>query len=373
MKRLIAPPVKMLLLLLVAGLSVPRILAADIAFFKGKIYDLSGGKSSLEERFAAAEKEFRAAEKGTAYLTAYSFMSRHRINSHRHEKSPIPYKVTVDDRHIELRRTWEGEHGYNVEFGEGPYQTAILFLHRMEDKKAEMRNLRLIDPEDDYEVSGVPVYWLGDIDNAESFAFMKRTFTDGSLSLQKGLVFAISCHDHPQAVEFLRTIAAGDYDLELRKEAVLFSVGGRRDDGAVAFLKDLYAKEKSREMKKHIIFVMSTDKTEESARELIRLAKTETDSSLRKDAIFWLGQKASQEAVRALKDVVDGDENSEVKKQAVFAISQLPKDKAVPMLIDIAKTNGSPSVRKNAIFWLGQTGDERAVSFLEEILLGKKR
>jgi hypothetical protein len=373
MKRIFATNLKTLVLLIVAGLAVPRFLTADISFLKGKVYDLGDGKSSLEQRFGAAEKESRAAEKSTAYLTAYSFMSRHRTNSHRQEKSPVPYKIRVERDHINLYRTWRGDAGRTIEFGAGPFPAVVLFLHRIQNGKSEIINLQIIDPEDVYEVPDVPVYWLGDAGNEESLSFLKKSFDSAPLSFQKSLVFAVSCHDQPQALEFLRKVGAGDFELELRKTAVLFSVGYGRDDGAVGFLKDLYAKEKSREMKKHIIFVLSTDKTEGSARELVRLAKTEADSSLRKDAIFWLGQKASEEAVRALKDVVDGDKNSEVKKQAVFAISQLPRDKSVPMLIDIAKTNDSPSVRKNAIFWLGQTGDERAVSFLEDILLGKKR
>ena len=373
MRRPLMALTKTLLVLLAAGLAVPRPLGADISFLKGRVIDLSDGDRTLEQRFSLAEKEFLSSEKGTAFLTAYSYLSRHRIHSRGPGLSSVPYKIRIEGDHINLHRTWRGDGGQTLESGVGSFPAVVLFLHRVQGGKNQLVDLQLIDPDDAHELPAVPAYWLGDAGNEESLTFMKEAFETAPLSFQKSLVFAISTHEHPQASEFLRKVSAGHDNIELRKTALLFFVGGAVDEGAVPFLKDLYAREKSREMKKQIIFVLSTEKSEESVRELIRLARNEAESSLRKDAIFWLGQKASQEAARTLKDFVDGDENQEIKKQALFAISQLPKDKAIPMLLDIAKTNDNPSVRKNAIFWLGQSGDERALTFLEEILLGKNR
>jgi len=372
MRRPLMALTKTLLVLLAAGLAVPRPLGAEISFLKGRVVDLTSGEMTLEQGLSLAEKEFRSSEKGTAFLTAYSYLSRCRVRSRRNGPGSVPYRIRIEGDHINLHHAWYNDGGQTFESRTGSIPAVVLFLHRVQDGKDGPVDLQLIDPDDIHELPAVPAYWLGDAGNEESLTFLKKAYQTAPLSFQKSLVFAISTHGHPQASEFLRKVSAGEDDIELRKTALLF-FGSAEDEGAVPFLKDLYAGEKSREMKKHIIFVLSTVRGEESVRELVRLARSEAESGLRRDAIFWLGQKASQEAVRALKDFVEGDEDQEIKKQALFAISQLPKDKAVPMLLEIAKTNDNPSVRKNAIFWLGQTGDERALTFLEDLLLGKKR
>jgi HEAT repeat protein len=170
--------------------------------------------------------------------------------------------------------------------------------------------------------------------------------------------------------------------VKLRKEAA-FSIGAGRDPQAMSTLQNLFSSVSDREVKKHIVFAASINRSEgpDAASKkrddagvdfLIKVAESDPDREVKKQALFWLGQKAGQRSLDALGKVVEStDDDTEVQKQAVFAISQRPKDEAVPLLIKIAKTHSKPEVRKQAIFWLGQTGDERALEFFKEVLTNK--
>jgi HEAT repeat protein len=185
------------------------------------------------------------------------------------------------------------------------------------------------------------------------------------------MIFAISLHDTPEVLPFLKATALGRYDTDIRKSAI-FWIGNMEGPESFHSLQDIAGRIRGTELRKHVVFAYSLNNEEGAVEEMIRIARSEPDREVRKNAIFWLGQKASAKAVKLLTGVVEEeDEDDDIKTSAVFAISQLPKDQSVPLLISIAKTNESASVRKNAIFWLGQTGEEEALEFFEEILLKK--
>jgi len=62
------------------------------------------------------------------------------------------------------------------------------------------------------------------------------------------------------------------------------------------------------------------------------------------------------------------DDDVGLKKHAVFVLSQLPHDEGVPELIKVARSNSDSRVRGQALFWLGQTDDARALALFESIL-----
>ena len=341
-------------------------------FLKGNVHLLDKTKLSLAKKFTAAEKEFKKSKKGDTYFTGYVFLSRHDINMGGESYRTGPYRVTVKNNDIKMRRVSKrGRSGESFSTEEGGEPAGLLFLHRISRNKSEIINARIIDLERTFEFEEEPVYWLGEVDNDKSLGFLEDQFKSGDTDLQKTLIWIISSHDSPKGPGIIRRVALGDYATKVRKSAI-FWLGNYKDKKSFDALKEISNKVKDTELQKQVVFAMQLSDREEALQELVKIAKTSRSKQIRKSAIFWLGQKASKECIKALKDMVEEEEDVDVKKSAVFAISQLPKEKAVPMLIDIARTNKSPSIRKNAIFWLGQKDSKEALKFFEEILLKKK-
>lgn len=370
---LVSLTVLSILWLMLSSLAESRPLAGEAPnFLKGKVFDLSGGAGTLEQKISQAHSEAQRTKGGDLYFAAYLFESRHKI--HRGSGRFVGEGFAVDAKEAKIRidEIGKGKNEVSVEgkAEEAPAPAALLFLF---SKTNGLLDVSLLDPDQSYDFSSASVYWLGRATGEESLALAEINFESAGSNthLQSTLVFVASCHPSPKALDFLKMVALGRAPGKVRESAV-FWLGNYGDARSLAILKDVFAKVQEVGVKKQVVFALQLSKQKEALGELVRIAKNEPNEDIRKNAIFWLGQKASAESIKALKEIVDEPkEESKLKDQAVFAISQLPKEKSVPMLIDIAKTNKSPSVRKKAIFWLGQTGDDAALKFFEEILLKK--
>lgn len=338
---------------------------------KGKVHYLDKRGPSLAEKMGAAHQDFEKSGQGDAYFMGYAFLSRHEIHQGSHGDESRPYILTVSGDRIKRKRAYEWEGGESYTDKDGKEVVGLVLLYKVTGKKPHLTDVELIDLDNSYEFTDRPIYWLGDAKDEESYSYLAHEFESKEAKLQKNILFTISSHVSPKVYEFLHRVSLGDYDLDVRENAI-FWLGNSKDERSLKDLKEIYRKVEEPKLKKQVIFALQLSDQPEAVKELIRIAKNDEDQKLRKNAIFWLGQKASEESVKALKDVVnDSEEDTKVKESAVFAISQLPKEKSVPLLIDIAKTNKNPKVKKQAIFWLGQKDDEAVLKFFEEILLKK--
>ncbi len=347
----------------------------DVAL-TGRVQHIDKPGLSLDKRIEAAGQEFRREHREGLYMAGYVFPARDRINMGDRRTLDTPYQVRIKSSEIKIRRVYQGKnrdrYSVNTELdGGGP--AGIFLLYRMSDSKSRIVDSTLFDPDRSFVFEDTPLYWLGEADAAESFAFLTAQFErSGADELQNNLIFVISLHDSPKATPFLKGVALGGYATGIRKNAI-FWLGNLKSPEGYRALKDIAGKVQGTELRKQVVFAYSMSSEEEAIQEMLRIARKDKDREVRKNAIFWLGQKASDEAAVFLKDVVEGsDEDEDIKKSALFAISQLPKDQSIPLLMSIAKSNQSAAVRKNAIFWLGQTGEEEALQFFEEILLKKQ-
>ena len=338
-------------------------------FLKGTVIALDGQGKSLAKQFDIARDEFKKSGKGDTFFTGYIFQSRHNIHWGGEKGGTGTYTVGVSSKKIKMKRPGRTQ-GERYDTEEGGEPAGILFLQKTSGSRTELLDIQLIDLDNTYDFSDIPLYWLGDQNTDASVDYLDSRFDSAEPEAKKSMIFICSSHDSEKTYNFLTKIASGDYPSKYRKDAI-FLIGNDKDQRSLKFLKQIFAKEDSTELKKQIVFAMYLSDMDEAIREIITIAKKDESSTVRKQAIFWLGQKATVESTEALKDFVERDEDVEVKKQAVFAISQLPKEKAVPMLIDIARSNKSPKVRKNAMFWLGQKDSDEALKFFEEILLKK--
>ncbi len=224
------------------------------------------------------------------------------------------------------------------------------------------------------DAGGLPVYWLTDVQPAQSVALLE-TFVRGGASLQteedehlsRSALAAIALTDAPAADQAFDRFVGPAQPESLRRDAA-FWLGEARGQHGLAVLQRLVQDDPSQRVREQAIFGLSISKEAGALPALINVAHHNADAEARGKALFWLAQKAGRKAAQAITEAIANDPETRVKKQAVFALSQLPRDEGVPLLIQVARTNQNPAVRKQAMFWLGQSKDPRALNFFEDIL-----
>lgn len=242
--------------------------------------------------------------------------------------------------------------------------TSIAILVRIDHEAVD--KVRFIGTGCQLDAGGLPFTWLTDVKADDSVAWLSSLVTADNKRHTDQALAAIAMHETAKATSALEGFSSSTNPLWLREKAAFWLGAGRGHDGYLALKK--LANDPDPEFRKKLSFDLSVSHDPAAIDDLIRMAKSDSNTGVREQAIFWVGQKAGAKAVAMLKDTVENDPEVGVKKKAVFALSQLPKDEAVPELLHVAQTNPSPAVRKDAIFWLGQTHDPRALAYFEQIL-----
>jgi hypothetical protein len=170
----------------------------------------------------------------------------------------------------------------------------------------EIQRVRTLSGDCQVDAGGLPFYWLGDVNAAQSVEFLKTLITRSPNSVT---------HDH--------------------SESALSAMALHRDPAASAAIVDLAKNGSPR---------------------------------LRQRALSWVARRAESQAIGIISQAIDNDPDVEVKRQAVSALGQLPKNEGIPLLITLARSHTNAAVRKQAMQRLGQSNDPRALSFFEEVL-----
>src|SRR5207249_9726234 len=81
----------------------------------------------------------------------------------------------------------------------------------------------------------------------------------------------------------------------------------------------------------------------------------------REKAIFWLGQQRSPENAAFLRGLYAKLASEDLKEKVIFSLSQMGGADNGRWLMDIALNEREPvEMRKKALFWVGQTGGNMA-------------
>jgi HEAT repeat protein len=185
--------------------------------------------------------------------------------------------------------------------------------------------------------------------------------------IQDKAVFALSQHDSPKAQQALRTYAERAEVPEGLREKAIFWIGQNDGPETAAFLRSLYGRLKSQELKKKVLFSLSQMGGEENGRWLLSIARdTAQGIDMRKQALFWAGQGGV--SLSELTKLYGSVSDTQIREQLIFVYSQRDEREALDKLIEIAKRDPNPDLRKRALFWLGQSDDSLAVRALQDII-----
>jgi hypothetical protein len=271
---------------------------------------------------------------------------------------------SMDDGCCGVYRLENRDSNFRTSDASGPAETSVDVLVRIDQGAVD--KVRFVGAGCRLDGGGLPFTWLTDVQPGDSVAWLSSLITADNRKHTDQALAAIAVHATEKATTALTRFASSANPLWLREKAAFWLGAERGHDGLIALEK--LATDPDPEFRAKLAFDLSVSHEPESTDDLIRLAKSDSDTRVREEAIFWVAQKAGKKAVAALQDAVDNDPEIAVKKKAVFALSQLPKNEAVPDLLHVAQTNPDPAIRKEAIFWLGQTHDPRALAYFEQIL-----
>lgn len=363
------------------------LLITQVGFAKQAIIKIADENQTLNAKWEWALKTAQKEKLKDNFWIAYSFeklMSRNSfVGCYSNRTKHLPgLQEMIDGKFEGVKRDFNSESSAfhtegNFTINEGDSNSekvlkdvALLFKVSLENSKgAIFKDIRISTTDIHFDLTGMPLIWLGNSVPNESIEFLNNFYTNSeNFEIKKDIVAAVGMHPaSSNAFKFLKSVLESKDEQKLREDAV-FWIGQQDSPEALRLLKNTVYNDPSSEIRKKCVFSLHLLDLTEATDVLIDLAHKAESQKVRKDAIFWLSQKAGKKAVAAIEDAVFSEDTTELQKQAVFALSQLPRDEGIPRLIKVVKTHPNPKIRKNAIFWLGQTDDERALQVLVDLV-----
>jgi len=249
-------------------------------------------------------------------------------------------------------------------------KAVFIVAQRRNDEAADIL-VNVVRNDPDRQTRSEAVFWLSQVNTERSVGVLEEILKGTpDEELQKRAIFALSQSNSTRAAESLRDFAGRrDADVELRGEAI-FWLGQRNRGENIGFLKELFPRLESDELRDKVIFSVAQRRAPENAAWLLERAKDrQLSPQVRKQALFWASQSGGA-SVADLGAIYDNSANdAELRQQVIFALSQRRNDTAaVDKLLAIARTEQDRELRRQALFWLGQSRDPRAAAALEEII-----
>ncbi|MGH7529083.1 MAG: HEAT repeat domain-containing protein, partial [Gemmatimonadales bacterium] len=246
---------------------------------------------------------------------------------------------------------------------------AVFLVSQKRSPETSAILLAAVRSDPDQEVREQAVFWLSQVPGEEAVTALDSVLrASDDPEIQEKAIFALSQHGSERAGASLRAyVERRDAPAELREHAI-FWLGQHRSPENQTFLRDLFPRLETVELKEKVLFSVSQSNSAESYRWLMDIALNESeDIEIRKKALFWASQGRSVD-IADLVRLYDRTQDPEMREQLVFVYSQRREGPALDKLFAIARSDPNPELRKKAIFWIGQSRDPRAAQFLQELI-----
>jgi beta-lactamase regulating signal transducer with metallopeptidase domain len=184
-----------------------------------------------------------------------------------------------------------------------------------------------------FDFGRTPVFWLGDAPEAQSFERVQSLFGEARTEkIQVLLIELASLHSNTDVVApFLTRLVDPSWPPAIRREA------------AEGF--DHHHDPRSVEV-------------------LLRVARTDPDSSVRAEAAETIGEVQVSQSIPALNDLVSQSADPVVRREAAEAFADQPAERALPAIERVIATSEDDDVLSEVIEALGELGKPGALPLL---------
>jgi len=249
---------------------------AKRTYTKADFINIDG--SSLNEKIERAFKQFKGSGQGETLWIAYHFPARDGM-----AYGPFTGMVYYDN-------------GIKLERRDDPAQAAVFLLTDATGSNPKFKSVRTLNLSEPYVFEDRPIYWLGDIDAAQSLTLLEaeiRTENE-SKELAKGSLRAIAVHDNPRVITLLKDIAKKDTNDEIQRAAVS-NLARLKTPQSLDVLIELYDSSSIDSIKEEIIGGIARDESRKATDKLLAIAKNDPNPKLRQRAIRRLSSNRGSE------------------------------------------------------------------------------
>ncbi|MDB4916659.1 MAG: hypothetical protein JWM95_4303 [Gemmatimonadetes bacterium] len=239
-----------------------------------------------------------------------------------------------------------------------------------EEERAEiLLNVARTDPSVD--VRRDAVQWLSSVNTDRAAkALDSILFSPGSAEMRERALSALSQHKSPSARESLRRFAElSTVSTDLRVRAINAMSSGRKTGDEGEYLRALFTRTASPEIREAIIQTVANQKTPDRSTWLLGVARDRNhEIEVRKKALYHAAQSGVEiKDILSLYDEFSGQK--EMQDQMLYVYGQRRETEATDKLLQIARTEKDPDLRRKAVSWLGQRkNDPRVTKFLLDLL-----
>lgn len=220
----------------------------------------------------------------------------------------------------------------------------------------------------DKDVRDQAVFWLSQQPEERAVDLLENILkTARSQDIRDKAIFGLSQHRSGKGFPILRAYAEDRQQPDDLRGKAIFWLGQRKGTERHDYLRGLYTRLESEDLKDKVIFAMSQQKDDASMKWLVDLALNSREPmDMRKKALFWAGQTGN--SAESLTSMYDRMREPDLKEHMVFVLSQRRERVATDKLMSIARSDPDRDLRKKAMFWLGQSRDPRVSAFLADII-----
>jgi HEAT repeats len=252
---------------------------AKRTYTKADFINVDGG--SLNERVERAFKQFKSSSQGESLWIAYHFPAREGVSY-----GPFTGMIYYDN-------------GIRLERRDDPAQAAVFILADATSSQPKFKSIRTLNLSEPYVFEDRPVYWLGNVDAAQSITMLEgvmRAEKDGK-DLPRGALRAIAVHDDPRVVPLLKEVATKETNTELQRSAVS-NLARVKTPESLDVLIELYDNVTVDSVKEEIIGGIARDESRKATDKLLAIAKNDPNPKMRQRAIRRLSSHRSATGIR---------------------------------------------------------------------------
>ena len=237
-----------------------------------------------------------------------------------------------------------------------------------EEERADIL-LRVASTDPNTEVRREAIQWLSSVKTERAArALDSILFTTADADMRDRALSALSQHGSTSARSSLRRFAEQtNVPTDLRARAIYAIANGRKIGDEADYLRGLFGKTASPELREAIIQGFGNLKTADRTSWLLGVARDKNQEiEVRKRALYVAGSGIELKDLLGLYDDFSGQ--TDMQDQMLYVYKERRETEATDKLLQIAKSEKNPELRKKAILWLGQRKDPRVKQFLLDLL-----